>query len=91
VTVVFGCRAAVAGVTYRPVIALRFVVADPRLPDGDVLTEVRGWRAAAALLMYRPVMALRLGMVPLPRFGRLRVELASPRSDVTSRHLSDRP
>lgn len=50
VTVVFGWRAAVAGVTNRPVIAERDRVALPLLPPLSE-TEVRGLRAAALVVM----------------------------------------
>jgi hypothetical protein len=47
---VFGWRAAVAGVTNRPVIAERDRVALPLLPPLSE-TEVRGLRAAALVVM----------------------------------------
>ena len=50
VTVVLGCRLAVASVTYLPVMALRWCVPEAVLPPVSV-TLVRGWRTAAALLM----------------------------------------
>jgi hypothetical protein len=59
VTVVRGCRAAVAPVTYRPVIALRCAVPVARLAPEALVTVVRGCRAAVAAFTNRPVMALR--------------------------------
>ena len=58
VTVVFGRRRAVAGVTNRPVMALRLWVPEPWLRP-DSTTDVRGCRAAPAREIYRPVIALR--------------------------------
>jgi len=65
--VVFGCRFAVAGVTNRPVIALRAPCAFDDFPAW--VTVVRGCRAAVALDTYRPVRALREAMTAsfLPR------------------------
>ena len=51
VTVVSGCRRAVAPVTYRPEIALRCAVSEDRFGPGGSATLVRGWRAAAAGVM----------------------------------------
>jgi len=59
VTVVWGCRAAVAGVTYRPLIALRCAVPVATLAPGALVTVVRGCRAAVAGVTKRPVIALR--------------------------------
>lgn len=66
--VVPGCRAAVAAVTNRPVLALRDtvrVLLVPR-PTRSVVV-VRGDRAAVAALTNRPVPALRDTVRELPR------------------------
>jgi hypothetical protein len=68
VIVVSGCRAAVAAVTNRPVLALRLTVwllLVPR-PTRSVVV-VRGDRAAVRLLTNRPVPALRDTLREPPR------------------------
>jgi hypothetical protein len=73
VTVVRGCRTAVALVTYRPVIALRCAVPEPPLRPTAWTTVVRGWRAAVEARTYRPLMALRA----CPERERLMTDLPS--------------
>jgi hypothetical protein len=81
VTVVRGCRAAVPGVTNRPVMALRWCVPVLRLPPVSV-TVVRGCRAAVPGVTYRPLIALRwlLALAMEKSFARGEFWLDSPAS-----------